>query len=178
MLQIQVLLFGTFWNFFLFKYFWSSVGWIHRCRTYTLGGVNVLKLFFFLVLVYKEQFVWTESPWISLSFLVLFKKWCSFLFLLCRLLERSLMPHWFFSFVSYMIFLPGGQRIFLPLFLKSKSFIQICPRAVHYQSIFQTHSMAFWYIDTDHFLFIDFVCITVLGISFILYFVFLLQRFQ
>ena len=35
--EIQVVLFGTFWNFFE-KYFWSTVGWIHRCRTCGFRG--------------------------------------------------------------------------------------------------------------------------------------------
>lgn len=30
--QIQVLLFGNFWDFLIAKHFWSTVGYIHRCR--------------------------------------------------------------------------------------------------------------------------------------------------
>ena len=39
--QIQVSFFGTFWKMFFFKYFWSTVGWICRCRLYGYGGVCV-----------------------------------------------------------------------------------------------------------------------------------------
>ena len=38
--QIQVLLFGTFWNF-VSKYFQPMVGWIHGCETRRFEGMTV-----------------------------------------------------------------------------------------------------------------------------------------
>ena len=41
--QIQVLFFGTFWNFSSPAYFWSTLGSICGCGTYRSGGLAVLQ---------------------------------------------------------------------------------------------------------------------------------------
>lgn len=81
-------------------------------------------------------------------------------------------------FVSYMIFSAWRPEICFSLFLKSKIFTRICPRAVHYWSIFQTYSITFWYIEGDHSFIYRFFGFTILSINLILSSVFLLQRFQ
>lgn len=55
--QIQVLIFGTFWNVFS-KYFWSVVGWIHRCETCGYIGLTMLcfSQIFFLYFTSRSSF--------------------------------------------------------------------------------------------------------------------------
>lgn len=68
---IQVLLIGTFWDFFPPKYFQSIVGWIRRCETHRYGVPTVFIYWYFYIYWLRYTLVtsllfWglcSSSPW-------------------------------------------------------------------------------------------------------------------
>lgn len=88
---IQVLLIGTFWDFFPPKYFQSIVGWIRRCETHRYGVPTVFV--YLLILLYLLIEIHTGDIFIILGVVFFFTMTASFSYpgrlSLCRWLPST-----------------------------------------------------------------------------------------